>query len=384
MIRAGLATVLFFIASGQAVADGKLEINQTCALHGGCFSGDSAGFPVTIDGSAGKSYYLTGDLDLSAIPAISAIEVDAPYVTLNLNGFEIAGPVSCSGSGAAIDCGGIGDGDGVSLNTNAKYLVVRNGTIRNMARHGVGPGIDNLTIRDITARHNAADGFNGGSSSIIANSYAIENGADGFEFGVGSIVDRSIAEGNGDNGFELDVRKAVVVGSVARRNGGQGFQLGPWSKFRDNVSDSNAEPNRCGGGICTNEKRFYLTRTDHEGNDALDACVDGFHFASVTEIIDVTSWTYDPVLGPTKDDSGKGVPDLTWGWVRSGSDSSPGRNCSAWTSNEFGDEGTVAEVLTVVDFDNAEFNYFPWKITEGGFFGQCQGSIPVWCAEDQE
>ena len=37
-----------------------VEINQACALSTGCFSGDTAGFPVTIDGTAGPSYRLTG------------------------------------------------------------------------------------------------------------------------------------------------------------------------------------------------------------------------------------------------------------------------------------------------------------------------------------
>ena len=41
--------------------DGVLEINQTCAVNTGCFSGDAAGFPVTIDGSAGLSYVLTAN-----------------------------------------------------------------------------------------------------------------------------------------------------------------------------------------------------------------------------------------------------------------------------------------------------------------------------------
>jgi len=39
----------------------KVDFNQMCALNGGCFSGGPAGFPVVIDGTAGRSYRLTSD-----------------------------------------------------------------------------------------------------------------------------------------------------------------------------------------------------------------------------------------------------------------------------------------------------------------------------------
>jgi hypothetical protein len=52
-----LLTLFFMTLAAPALAvDGVREINQTCAVQMGCFVGDTAGFPVTIDGSAGKSY----------------------------------------------------------------------------------------------------------------------------------------------------------------------------------------------------------------------------------------------------------------------------------------------------------------------------------------
>jgi len=92
-------------AASLEAADGALEINQACALNGGCFSGDSAGFPVTIDGSAGKSYRLTGDLDLSSAPNLSGIIVTGANVTLDMGGFEIAGPITCTSTDPTLDCG---------------------------------------------------------------------------------------------------------------------------------------------------------------------------------------------------------------------------------------------------------------------------------------
>ena len=65
----GLRLTLTSLLVGAAVAaappafaaDGVAEISQTCALAG-CFPGDTAGYPVTIDGSAGRSFVLTSDL----------------------------------------------------------------------------------------------------------------------------------------------------------------------------------------------------------------------------------------------------------------------------------------------------------------------------------
>ena len=42
------ACALLTLAPGAQAVDGVLEINQACAANTGCFTGDSAGFPVTI------------------------------------------------------------------------------------------------------------------------------------------------------------------------------------------------------------------------------------------------------------------------------------------------------------------------------------------------
>jgi hypothetical protein len=51
---------LVFISASVTAADGRYEINQTCAEQTGCFPGDSPGFPITIEGSG--SYIFTGSL----------------------------------------------------------------------------------------------------------------------------------------------------------------------------------------------------------------------------------------------------------------------------------------------------------------------------------
>ena len=60
-----VAATLWLIPVANA-DNGVLEINQACAVHTGCFSGDDPGLPVTIDSSAGRSYRLTSDLTSSS------------------------------------------------------------------------------------------------------------------------------------------------------------------------------------------------------------------------------------------------------------------------------------------------------------------------------
>ncbi len=43
--------ILLALAAPSLATDGVAEINHTRAAQTGCFGGDTAGYPVTIDGS---------------------------------------------------------------------------------------------------------------------------------------------------------------------------------------------------------------------------------------------------------------------------------------------------------------------------------------------
>jgi hypothetical protein len=99
MVRALIAAAAFAIsvtATPSPAADGVIEINQAIALAGGVngdLVADAAGFPVRI--TEAGSYRLTGNL---AIPlGSSGIQIDAINVTLDLGGFVVGGPNSCTG-----------------------------------------------------------------------------------------------------------------------------------------------------------------------------------------------------------------------------------------------------------------------------------------------
>jgi hypothetical protein len=159
IMHSRLVALLTLALSLPAFAgDGRLEINQACAVNTGCFLGDLAGFPVTpTSSSPGKSFVLTSDLDLtSQSPATHAIDIVTPLHTENVNfdlaGFEIAGPAVCVGFADGISCSGTGAGNGIN-GPGASEVVVRNGKIRNMGQHGVliwGTG----RLEDLTVKHN--------------------------------------------------------------------------------------------------------------------------------------------------------------------------------------------------------------------------------------
>jgi hypothetical protein len=108
-----IRTLLLILGIGATAAhasDGVFEINADCANVGGCFAGDSSGYPVTI--TEPGSFRLTGNLTTSNVDT-TLISISADNVTIDLNGFSLIGPVTCSGSPNV--CSGSGSGDGISV-----------------------------------------------------------------------------------------------------------------------------------------------------------------------------------------------------------------------------------------------------------------------------
>ena len=128
-------------------------------------------------------------------------------------------------------------------------------------------------------------------------------------------------------------------------------------------------------------RSFYLTKERFHANEALQACVAGYHMASAFEILDPSNLKYDTTLGLTTDDSGAGPPALNHGYVRTGfnarTDRYPGRaNCNNWTSTSATDHGTTmlldAPTLYTVTVDS------PWNAYALG----CDAARKVWCVQD--
>ena len=137
----GLALAIGVLGSARAHAtQGAQEINQTCATLTGCFDGDTAGWPVTIDASSGTSFVLTSELVVpnSNTGAIS-IDFTASGVTLDLNGFEITN-VACLHGDCVPPEGATGVGIFADPTESPRGIVVRDGIVAGLGSHGIQLG----------------------------------------------------------------------------------------------------------------------------------------------------------------------------------------------------------------------------------------------------
>jgi hypothetical protein len=222
-----LCSVVMLCSSPVWAGDGVLEINQTCAVNTGCFVGDAALFPVTIDGSAGTSVLLTSDL---VVPDenTTGILIAADNVTVDLNGFTISGVTQCSGSPAV--CAPIGTGVGVtvdlSLSPRPQRTTLLNGSVVGMGGNGIDLG----------------------SQSRIHGVLSNQNGVGGILARSGSIITMSGARSNGDTGI-YSARGGVVSGCTSRLNGTRGIQIGGTGGGRV-VTESSADSNGDIGILC--------------------------------------------------------------------------------------------------------------------------------------
>ena len=141
------------------------------------------------------------------------------------------------------------------------------------------------------------------------------------------------------------------------------------------VTDSSAQS---AGGL----RKFYLSRQAVDGAHTFHVCVPGFHFASLWEILNPTTLSYDVEDGATQPDAGSGPPSSLRGWIRNGSPSSgspTNGNCQVWTSNLHADSGTFAILSAPALWNSAAVVVSPWQTGTT----ICEGSNPVWCVENE-
>lgn len=184
MKRTQLFSALFALSLPAFAVDGVIEINHARALAGGVTPGDTPGYPVTLSQSG--SYRLTGNLILPD-ENTTGISSAAGRVSLDLNGFAITGPNSCSYSGG-ITCTAIGTGVGVLLygDHNAvrngiisgtgsdavvvgSFAMVENLGISHVGVHGVNATGESVVIRNNSINYVKSAGINTSDSALISN-----------------------------------------------------------------------------------------------------------------------------------------------------------------------------------------------------------------------
>jgi hypothetical protein len=130
-------------------------------------------------------------------------------------------------------------------------------------------------------------------------------------------------------------------------------------------------------------RHYYLTKATVNGDQTLNACASGYHFASFAELGNPAVLSYNKTLGRSAADDGYGPPTAA-GWVRSGwsSNSVSGNdtptNCNLWTSGAGSDDGEIAVFNPSISGDANGVGF-----SDIGACDNSQGvNIGAWCVEN--
>jgi len=235
-----LAPVLLLagLTSNLYAVDGISLIDQNRALAGNVTPRDTPGFPVSI--TQPGSYKLSGNL---IVPdgSMTVIEISSDFVTLDLNGFSIIGPVDCSGG---FPCNGVSTGYDIGIGIKAGglsthhyfNLTIRNGTIHGMAGSGIYLAGDSIVVEDMHVRSNGWYGMYlsrnvifgpGAQSCVIVRHNTVQlNGSRGIVLQAGLVVDNAVSL-NGGDGIAVSL-EGTVARNVSNNNGRYGLLLGSY------------------------------------------------------------------------------------------------------------------------------------------------------------
>lgn len=216
-IAIAVVASLPFAGAARAV-DGVIEINQAKVMAAG-------GFPFNI--GVGGSYRLTSNLVVAAggqpnpenlygIQISVPAEVEPKTVDLDLNGFAIVGPVTCTSP--PLDCSPNESGSGFGVFSQGTPLRIHDGTVQGFAGNGVVTGGNSL-LRNLDVHWN----FNGivTGLAVLENIHATENRAQGVSV-TRSVLSRIFAQRNGDDGITMF--NSALDGCVSMDNAKDGVQ----------------------------------------------------------------------------------------------------------------------------------------------------------------
>ncbi len=177
------------------------------------------------------SYYLTGNI--TGVAGKHGIEVGASGVTIDLNGFELAGIAT---PGFAFD--------GIRADVAGRLnIAVRGGTVRGWSGTGINLGSfspSNSIVTDIRATNNGFDGIWVSTSSQVSGCTATLNGGDGIQLGFNSAAFNCVVSLNAQDGINGSVT-VVISHCTALQNGIDGIGAGIASKVTDCVAYDNTQ-----------------------------------------------------------------------------------------------------------------------------------------------
>ncbi len=261
------AATLGLAASPAWAVDGTIEINQAIALAGGAGPGDSAGFPVTL--AAAGSYRLTGNLVLPSTVGIRGIEVTGGPVRIDLNGFSILGPGTCTGIPPS--CSGNQGVVGIEISTS-QPVRIENGTLTGLltavnALNTTGNETRSTVLEHLSIEGNAGTAvfMSGNGSSVIRDCQINRNGLLGVDIDLGHtvLVDGVTFRSNGSTAIDSQGSGSLVRNShfVGNATGIRSFFISPssalvyggnyfYANTTDVVGGTQLGPNLCGSSPC--------------------------------------------------------------------------------------------------------------------------------------
>ena len=178
-----VSSVLLFSVSAFAV-DGVVLINQASVVAAG-------GFPYQINNSG--SYRLSGNLTVPS--GANGIAINADNVTVDLNGFSITGPVTCTGIPVTACTGTAGNGVTITAND----VTVKNGVVSGMSNAVNAEEAEAIVIEDLHVTQNANDAIVI-KSGIVRHNHIRSNGGSGLIMS-GGVVEGNVIEFNRFDGI---------------------------------------------------------------------------------------------------------------------------------------------------------------------------------------
>jgi len=226
-----ICVALLFAAPAFAV-DGVVLINQATVTAAG-------GFPYKI--TQPGSYRLSGNLMVTG--TTDGIDITVGGVTLDLNGFKITGPVTCSGQGSTLSCSS-STANGVSgpaVDATGSCISSAGTTVRNGTIEGFGDGVVLLCgglVEEVQASGNDAIGIRA-NDAVVRRNIASYNRLDGIRSGDSTVIE-NVADENHDNGL-------VILGGLFGSNSFESNGAGAVQTLGGEISQNN---NNCSGTVC--------------------------------------------------------------------------------------------------------------------------------------
>jgi hypothetical protein len=205
ILTALAGAVLVGSAPPALAVDGVVLINENTSVAGlpGCPTGGH--FPIVICQSG--SYRLAGNLTVPDADT-TAILITSINVTLDLNGFSISGPTTCSFTA----CSPTGIGMGIDTRFPSLTLLggptVLNGTVQGMGSTGINLGTSVASrVEGVQAIGNGEIGI--AAAGIVRNNIVSSNGLIGIE-ARNAVVSGNQVVGNFLDGLVVDCPSNVV------------------------------------------------------------------------------------------------------------------------------------------------------------------------------